>query len=74
MSMMYPVYDKNFWESLVATVNADTAWSAYSTYCSVQSGSTAAMGAVPGATTGQLVYVAYESPINRTHLLYQYST
>ena len=74
MSKMYPVYDKNFWESLVATVNADAAFSAYSTYCSVSSESTAAMGAVPGATTAKLVWVAYESPINRTHLLYQYST
>ena len=74
MSKMFPVYDKNFWEALVATVEADTIWKANSTYCSVSSESTAAMGAVPTGTTQQLVFVAYEAPINRTHLLYQYST
>ena len=74
MSKMFPVYDKNFWEALTATVTADAAWTAYSTYCSVSSESTGVMGATPAATTAQLVWVAYEAPINRTHLLYQYST
>jgi len=74
MSKMFPVYDKNFWEAIVATVNADTAFKANSTYCSVPSNSTGAMGAAPVGTTQKLVFVAYEAPKNRTHLLYSYTT
>jgi len=70
MSKMFPVYDKALWESLVATINADTIFTAISTYCSVDSNSTGAMGAIPAGDTPCLTFVAYESAINRTHLLY----
>ena len=70
MSKMFPVYDKALWESLVATINADAIFTAISTYCSVPSDSTGAMGAVPAGATPCLAWVAYEAPKNRTHLLY----
>jgi hypothetical protein len=71
---MFNTYDKAFWEALTATVTADSNYTAYSTYCSVAADSTGAMGAVPSATTAILMYVAYEAPINRTWLLYGYTT
>ena len=74
MSTMYPVYDKNLWEAIVATVEADPIFKANSTFCSVPSDSTGAMGAAQVGTTQKLVFVAYEAPINRTHLLYSYTT
>lgn len=74
MSKMFPVYDKNLWEAIVATVELDPIFKANSTYCSVAADSTAAMGAAQVGTTQKLVFVAYESAINRTHLLYSYST
>lgn len=74
MSKMFNVYDKAFWESMVATVSADSAYTASSTYCSVDGNSTAAMGAIPGGTTVILMQVAYEAPINRTWLLYGYTS
>jgi hypothetical protein len=74
MSKMFPVYDKNLWEAIAATVQADSAFKANSTYCSVPADSTVAMGAVPTGTTQRLVFVAYEAPINRTHLLYEFTT
>jgi hypothetical protein len=74
MSKMFPVYDKNLWEAIAATVESDTAFKANSTYCSVPANSTIAMGAAQVGTTQRLVFVAYEAPINRTHLLYSYTT
>ena len=74
MSKMYPVYDKALWESICATVQLDPVFKANSTYCSVPSNSTAAMGADTVGTTQQLVFVAYEAKKNRTHLLYRYTT
>lgn len=73
MSKMFPVYDKNQWQKLVATINADTIFTAISTYCSVDSNSTGAMGAVPAGATPCLNYVAYEPAKNRTHLLYTWT-
>ena len=73
MSKMFPVYDKALWESLVATVNADAIFTAISTYCSVPSGSTGAMGAAPAGATPCLTWVAYEAAKNRTHLLYTWT-
>lgn len=74
MSKMFPVYDKNVWEALVATVSADSAYTANSTFCRVDSNSTGAMGAAPTGTTQQLFYVAYDPPSNKTYLLYGYTT
>ena len=74
MSKMFPVYDKALWKSIVATVEADSIFKANSTYCSVPSNSTGAMGADTVGTTQRLVFVAYEAPKNRTHLLYSYTT
>jgi len=73
MSKMFPVYDKALWESLVATITADTIFTAYSTYCSVSADSTGAMGTFPPGRTPCLTFVAYESAINRTHLLYTWT-
>jgi hypothetical protein len=73
MSKMFPVYDKALWESLVATINADTIFTAISTYAHVSADSTGAMGAAPSGDTPTLTFVAYESPINRTHLLYTWT-
>jgi hypothetical protein len=74
MSKMFNTYDKAFWDSLVLTVTADTIYTAFSTYCSVDGNSTTAMGAVPGGTSIILMQVAYEPPINRTWLLYGYTS
>jgi len=74
MSKMYPVYDKNLWKSIAATIQADAVFKANSTFCSVPADSTSAMGAAQTGTTQKLVFVAYEAAINRTHLLYSYST
>ena len=73
MSRMYPVYDKTMWEALQATITAGVG-TAFSTYASVDSNSTGAMGAAPGATTACLVAVAFEEAKNLTHLMYWRST
>ena len=73
MSKMFPKYDKAFWEALKATITADTKFTAISTYCSVDSNSTGAMGAAPAGATPRLTFVAYEAPKNRTHLMYTWT-
>lgn len=73
MSKMFPVYDEALWKSIVATINADSIFTAISTYCSVSANSTAAMGAAPSGYSPVLTFVAYEAPINRTHLLYTWT-
>jgi len=73
MSRMYSVYDKKMWEALQATLTAGVG-TAFSTYASVDSNSTGAMGAAPASTTACLVAVAFEQGKNRTHLMYWRST
>ena len=74
MSKMFPVYNKETWETLVATINADPFFAAISTYCSVPADSTAAMGAAPAGATPHLTYVAYEAAKNRTWLMYTWDS
>ena len=74
MSKMFPVYDKALWESLAATITADSVFTAISTYAHVSANSTAAMGSAPAGDTPCLTFVAYEAPKNRTWLMYTWDS
>lgn len=64
------IYDEKAWKRLVATANAVTQV-AHSTYMDGrQADSTAAFcGAISSTAGAQLIFVAYEPPKNRWHIL-----
>ncbi len=72
---MFPVYDEKAWKALLASVDADTAYSAASTYAAYVPDSTVAMGTAQGSATNAayLVFVAHDVPKNRVHLMYSYT-
>lgn len=64
------IYDEKAWKRLVATAGAVT-MTAHSTYVDNRpSNSTAAFTALSAATAGaRIVFIAYEPPKNRWHIL-----
>ena len=68
------IYDKNAWQRLVATANAVT-FTAYSTYVDGRPrNSTVAFPAATSTSGKRLIFVAYEPPKNRWHILRAGST
>ena len=73
---MFPIYDEKAWKALLASVDADTAYTAASTsiYYKPSAASTGAFAGVQGTATnaGYLIFIAYEPPKNRLHMMFSY--
>jgi len=64
------IYDAKAWKRLVATANAVTGNSAHSTYVDNRIGEGSSAFPADGSSNGmRLVFVAYEPPNNRWHIL-----
>jgi hypothetical protein len=74
---MFPVYEEKSWKALLASVDADTVYTAASTstYYKPSAKSTAAFAAAQGTATnaGYLIFVAHEVPRNKLHMMFSYA-
>ena len=74
---MFPVYDQKSWKALLGAVDADTAYTAASTYCYYKPSakSKTAFAAAQGTATnaGYMIFVAHEVPKNRLHMMFSYA-
>ena len=75
-SQMYPTYGGNEkWVAIIATISAFSSWTAASTYCYPNRNSTVSMIAMAApATMGSIVYMEWEPPKGKMHIVYQAST
>lgn len=74
MASMFPVYDEKAWKALLASVEADTAYTAASTFFAYVPNATGAMSGVQGTATNAayLIFVAHEPPKERIHMMFSY--
>ena len=64
------IYDKNAWERLMATADATTTFTAYSTYTDGRAAnSTAAFPPLNSTGLVQVLFHAYEPAKNRHHIM-----
>lgn len=68
------IYNKQEWESQIATVSAVDAWTGGSVTTDNRASNSTAAFNVPTATTAEFIDCAYDPVNNRVYVMFQYST